>query len=184
MEPNSAAKIHDKMECFHFWRTGIYIGIVPAKSPTRTARAKPGPLVHQFSIFLENKCGRLLDMIRTFDQANVHILGLSVVDTTDSAVVRLVVDDPEKAEEIFQKNQIHYSGTDLIIAELPRGPTGLISILTALLQAEINIYYTYSLIVRPRDRPILALHVEDNELAAEVLKRTGFTTLGQADLSR
>jgi len=159
---------------------------MPTKAPSssHTVRAKPGPLVHQFSIFLENKCGRLLDLTRSFSQSNIHILGLSVVDTTDSAVVRLVVDDPDKAAEIFHKNQIHFSDTTLIVAELPHGPAGFASMLMALLQAEINIYYTYSLIVRPRDRPLLAFHVEDNELAADVLKRNGFTTIGQADLSR
>jgi hypothetical protein len=156
----------------------------PSRPSTRTARAKPGPLVRQFSVFLENKCGRLLDFTRLFDESNIHILGLSVVDTTDSAVVRLVVDDPDKAGEIFYKNSIHFSDTDLIIVELPHGPDGLVSLLKALLQAEINIYYTYSLIVRPKDRPLLAFHVEDNDLAADVLKRNGFNTLGQADLSR
>ena len=155
-----------------------------SKSTTsRTARAK-GPLVHQFSIFLENKCGRLLDLTRIFEQTNIHILGLSVVDTTDSAVVRMVVDDPDKTVELFHKHNIHFSDTELLVAELPHGPSGLATMLTALLQAEINIYYTYSLIVRLHERPILAFHVEDNELAADVLKRNGFTILGQSDLSR
>jgi hypothetical protein len=153
-------------------------------SSAKTARAKPGPLVRQFSVFLENKCGRLLDFIRLFEQTNIHILGLSVVDTTDSAVVRMVVDDPDKADEVFHQNLIPFSDTDLIVVELPRGPDGLTGLLTSLLQAEINIYYTYSLIVRPKDRPLLALHVEDNDLAADVLARNGVTTLIQADLSR
>ena len=74
-----------------------------SKTPpsSRTARARPGPLVRQFSVFLENKCGRLLDFIRLFEQTNIHILGISVVDTTDSAVVRMVVDDPDKVDELF-----------------------------------------------------------------------------------
>jgi hypothetical protein len=155
------------------------------KSPSsKIARAKPGPLVRQFSVFLENKCGRLLDFIRLFAQTNIHILGLSVIDTTDSAVVRLVVDDPDKADEVFRQHHIPFSDTDLIVVELPRGPDGFTALLTSLLQAEINIYYTYSLIVRPQDRPLLAFHVEDNDLAADVLKRNGFSTLGQSDLSR
>lgn len=152
--------------------------------PTKTARAKPGPLVRQFSVFLENKCGRLLDLTRLFEQTNIHILGLSVVDTTDSAVVRLVVDDPDKTAELFSNSIIPFSDTELIVAQLPHGPAGLTAMLTSLLQAEINIYYTYSLIVRSNDRPALALHVEDNDLAADVLKRNGFVTLGQGDLSR
>jgi hypothetical protein len=155
-----------------------------AKDPLKTARARPGPLVTQFSVFLKNKCGRLLKLTRLFERTNIHILGLSVVDTTDAAVVRIVVDDPDKTHELFKTHQIHFSETELIVAELPHGPTGLAAMLTALLQAEINIYYTYSLIVRSNDRPVLAFHVEDNELAADVFKRNGFTTLSQSDLSR
>jgi hypothetical protein len=153
-------------------------------SSTKTARGKPGPLVRQFSIFIENKCGRLLDFTRMFEETNIHILAVTLVDNTDSAVVRMIVDDPDRADEVFHKNHIHFSDTDMIVVELPRGPDGLTMLLTALLQAEINIYYTYSLIVRPNDRPLLAFHVEDNDLAADVLKRNGFVTLGQADLSR
>lgn len=158
----------------------------PSKTPpsSKTARAKPGPLVRQFSVFLENKCGRLLDFIRLFEQTNIHILGLSIVDTTDSAVVRVVVDDPDKADEVFHQHMIPFSDTDLIVVELPRGADGFTALLRSLLQAEINVYYTYSLIVRPNNRPLLAFHVEDNDLAADVLNRNGFTTLIQTDLSR
>ncbi len=156
----------------------------PPSSSTQVARGKPGPLVRQFSIFLENKCGRLLDLIRLFEKTNIHILGLSVVDTTDSAVVRMVVDDPDKAAEVFDRRRMRFSDTDLIVVEMPHGPSGLATLLTSLLQAEINIYYTYSLLVRSNGRPVLAFHAEDHELAADVLKRNGFTTLGQSDLSR
>ena len=157
-----------------------------SKTPisSRTSRAKPGPQVRQFSIFLENKCGRLLDLTRLFGQTDIHILGISVVDTTDSAVIRLVVDDPDKAVEIFRKNQIPFSSTDLVVVELPYGPDGLVTLLSALLEAEINIYYTYSLLIRPHSRAVLAFHAEDGDLAVDVLKRHGFTTLGQTDLSR
>ena len=150
----------------------------------RTAQAKPGPQVRQFSIFLENKCGRLLEVLRLFEKTNIHVLGISVVDTTDSAVIRLVVDDPDKATEIFHKHQIPFSLTDLVVTELPYGPDGLVSLLSTLLQAEMNIYYTYSLILHMHGRAVLAFHVEDNDLAIDILKRNGFTILGQADLSR
>jgi len=149
-----------------------------------TARAKPSPLVRQFSVFLENKCGQLLDLIRIFNKTNVHILGLSVVDTTDSAVIRMAVDDPDKAANVFRQNHIHFSDTEIIVAELPHGPDALATMLTALLEAEINVYYVYSLIVRLDDRAALAFHVDDHELAVEVLKQHGFRTLNQGDLSR
>jgi len=152
--------------------------------PPRAARAKPGPVVRQFSVFLENKCGRLLDLTRLFEKTHIHVLGLSVVDTSDSAVVRLVVDDPDKAAELFRTNHIPFSDTEVLVVELPHGPDGLVSMLVALLQAEINIYYVYSFLVRSHERPVLAFHVEDRELGADVLNRNGFTTLNQSDLLR
>lgn len=161
---------------------------MPSSSPPppapRTARAKPGPLVRQFSVFLENKCGRLLDLSRLFERSNIHILALSVVDTSDSAVIRLILDDPEKAVEVFQTERIPYSDTAVVVVEVARGPEGLTPMLKALMQAEINIYYVYSFLVRSNDRPILAFHVEDTELALEVFRRNGFTILGQMDISR
>lgn len=158
----------------------------PAKPPSlpRTARGKPGPLVRQFSIFLENRVGRLLDLIRLFERSNIHILGLSVVDTTDSAVIRMIVDDPDKTAELFHEKGLPFNDSNVIAVELPHGPDALMSLLSSLLQAEINMYYTYSLIVRSNDRPVLIFHAEDHELVAEVFKRNGFATLGQADLSR
>ena len=158
----------------------------PAKPPppAKTARGKPSPFVRQFSVFLENKCGRLLDLTRLFEKTQIHVLGLSVVDTTDSAVVRLVMDDPDKAAELFRANHIPFSDTEVIVVELPHGPEGLVSLLTALLQTEMNIYYVYSFLVRAHDRPLLAFHVEDNELAEDSLSRLGFNTLRQADISR
>ncbi|MDD2706581.1 MAG: acetolactate synthase [Verrucomicrobiae bacterium] len=156
----------------------------PQPPSPKTAKAKPGPLVRQFSVFLENKCGRLLDLSRLFEQTNIHILALSVVDTSDSAVIRLIVDDPEKAAELFHTHQMAFSDTSVVVVELPHGPEGLTSMLKTLMQAEINIFYVYGFLMRLHDRPLLAFHVEDTELAIDVFKQNGFTILGQADISR
>jgi hypothetical protein len=155
-----------------------------AEPNMRTAEALRQPLVRQFSVFLENKVGALLDLTRTLGEANVHICGLSVVDTADSAVIRMVVDDPERCHDALHKAQIPVSESELVVVELPRGPEKLDNVLRQLVAAEVNIQYTYSLMVRPRDKALLALHCEDPDFAREVLTRTGFAVLSQKDISR
>ena len=146
--------------------------------------AMRSPLVRQFSVFLENRVGALLNLTSTLGSANVHICGLSVVDTADSAVVRMVVDDPDHCREVLHNAQIPVSESYLVVVELSQGPEKLDHMLRQLVAAEVNIQYTYSLMVRPQDKSLLALHCEDAEFAREVLKKSGFGVMTQKDISR
>jgi hypothetical protein len=149
-----------------------------------TTEALRSPLVRQFSVFLENKVGALLDLTRTLGEANVHVCGISVVDTADASVVRIVVDDPDHCRQVLHKAQIPTGESTLLVVELPRGPEKLDTVLRSLVAAEVNVQYTYSLMVRPRDKALLALHCEDPEYARDVLVKAGFTVMSQKDISR
>ena len=154
---------------------------------TRSARTRNSmtePLVRQFSVFLENKVGALLDLTRTLGEANVHICGISVVDTADAAVVRMVVDDPDRCRDVLHKAGIPANESSLVVIELPRGPEKLANVLRHLVAAEVNIQYTYSLMVRPHDKALLALYCEDPDYGREVLTTGGYTVLTQKDISR
>lgn len=155
-----------------------------AEALPETAKATRPPLVKQFSVFLENKVGALLDLTRTLSEANIHVCGISVVDTADSSVVRIVVDDPDRCREVLHKGQIPHGESMLVVVELPRGPEKLDAVLRHLVAAEVNIQYTYSLMIRPRDKALLALHCEDPEYARDALVKAGFAVLGQKDISR
>jgi hypothetical protein len=155
-----------------------------AEPNTRTSEATRAPLVRQFSVFLENKVGALLDLTRTLGEANIHICGLSVVDSADAAVIRIVVDDPDRCHEVLHKAQISANESNLVVVEMPRGPEKLDHVLRQLVAAEVNIQYTYSLMIRPHDKALLALHCEDPEYAREVLTKAGFAVLSQKDISR
>ena len=155
-----------------------------ASTAKPTAQTIRQPLVRQFSVFLENKVGMLLELTRTLGEATVHICGLSVVDTADAAVVRMVVDDPDHCREALHKASLPFSESSLVVAELPRGPEKLDNVLRQLVAAEVNIQYTYSLMVRPRDKALLALHCEDPEYARDVLVKAGYAVLSQKDISR
>lgn len=139
--------------------------------------------VKQFSVFAENRVGRLHDLIALLRSSQVHVVALTVLDTTDSAIVRLILDDPDKARELMINNDFPFGESDVLAVEI-NDEGDLASVLKALLMAEINIHYVYSFIKRPGERAALALNVEDADVAAQSLNQQGFKILSQRDISR
>lgn len=139
--------------------------------------------VKQFSVFAENRVGRLHDLIALLRFNQVHVVALTVLDTTDSAIVRLILDDPDKARELMINNDFPFGESDVLAVEI-NDEGDLASVLKALLMAEINIHYVYSFIKRPGERAALALNVEDADVAAQSLNQQGFKVLTQRDISR
>jgi hypothetical protein len=150
----------------------------------KTAKGPQEEDVRQFSVFMENKVGRLLDIVKIFAQAQVHVVALSILDTSDAAIVRLVTDDPDKARALFQEHGLAFTEVPLVVVELSSSAADLKAVLAALLQAEVNIHSAYSLLTRPRGKAALALHVEDGECACSVLQANQFKLLTQRDISR
>jgi hypothetical protein len=150
----------------------------------QTERGSQEEEVKQFSVFMENKVGRLLDIVKILSQANIHVVALSILDTADAAIVRLVCDDPDKARALFTEHGFAFTEVSLVVVELSSSATDLKAVLTALLQAECNIHSSYSLLTRPRGKAALALHVEDSEVASSVLEASQFKLLTQRDISR
>ena len=149
----------------------------------RTTEKLSGSGVNQFSVFLANKVGALLDVVKLLNEGHVHVLAINVQDSADTAIVRVVVSDPDGVKTIFHRHDIPFSVCELCVVELKEA-TELGKMLAALLAAEVNIFGSYALLTRPRGRTALALHVEDNECASTVLSCAGFTILTQADISR
>jgi hypothetical protein len=112
------------------------------------------------------------------------VLALNVQDSAESAIVRIVVSDPETVEDIFSLNDIPFSITEFVVVELRDGADELGRLLAALLMAEVNIHGSYALLNRPSGNAALALHIEDNECACAVLRSHGFNILDQSDISR
>lgn len=149
---------------------------------TETKRARPSQSVIQFSVFTPNRLGRLHDLIRLLNARGVHVLGLMVLDTTDSAIIRIVVDNPDEARELLCKEDFPFTESSLVVVEV--NPTDLNRLMSALLEAELNINYLYSFIPQPDGKPLVGLNMEDNETAEQALKRHQFRTLKQTDISR
>jgi hypothetical protein len=138
--------------------------------------------VPQFTIFLENRVGRLSSLVRALEETVGTISALSIEESADSALVRLICADPDKGRQALRGGGFSFSETDILAVELPKKTRQpLLSICTALLSAEINIHYAYPLMSRPRG-PAIALYVDDPTLAAQILIRKGFVLIGESDL--
>ena len=147
-----------------------------------TARGRDYPAIRQFTVFLENRVGQLLELIRRFEGSRVRIVALSINDATECAFVRLLLSHPEQGREILERAGLAMIESDLIGVELPNGSQPLLQVCTALLQAEINIVQAYPLIVRPHGRPAVALMVDNIDQAQETLLGKQFRMLTEADL--
>jgi hypothetical protein len=150
---------------------------------TQTLKQRSKEPVKQFSVFTANKLGRLHDLISLLKSHEIHVLALTVLDTTDSSIVRLVVDDPDKARAILTERQFAFTESELLVVEID-SETHLTDALQALLEAEINIHYLYFFLTRSQDKSALALSLEDLSVAEEALQRHQFTVLHQGDISR
>jgi hypothetical protein len=156
---------------------------MPVDLPETTSKMG-GPLVKQFSVFLPNKVGAMLDIVKVLNTNNTHVVALSVSESTDSAIARIVVSDPECVEKLFRQNNIAFGVCEVVVVEMREVATQLVKLLAALFMAEVNVHFTYPLLTRPRGFAALALHVDDTECASSVLLGEGFKILSQSDISR
>jgi hypothetical protein len=151
---------------------------------TETTEKLHGRAVRQYSVFLANRVGALMEVVKMLSDARVVVLALSIQDSSETSIARMVVSDPELLEELFDRNDIAFGVCEVVVAELEEGASDLPRLLAALLEAEVNILFSYTLLVRPRGRPLLAIHTDDLECASAVLGGRGFRLLQQSDLSR
>jgi hypothetical protein len=149
-----------------------------------TGRGRDWPSVRQFNVFLENRVGGLLSVVRRFEATDIRIVSLIVNDLSDCAIIRLVLSDPERALEVLEQAGLPSTESDLLVVQLPDGPHPLPRICKALLAAEINIDYAYQLLVGSQSLPALALRVDDLETAVNMLREQGYTILTENDLNQ
>lgn len=154
--------------------------IMPNEVMRRPGAFRP---VIQFSIHADNKVGRLNQIIGLFSVHEVHIMALSILDTTDSSIIRIIVDYPEEAQKLLIEHQFSFVQSELLAVELA-SEADIKKVTSALVQAEINIHYTYPFVARPNDRSALAISLEDNDLAAETISLHQLRIIGQDDIAR
>ncbi len=152
--------------------------------PEAATDTPAGSPVRQLSVFLHNRVGALMALVKLLTEHNIEVLGLSLQDTTELALVRLVPSDPENAEMLFIEKGIPHAVCQVTVVELREPQKMLPHALSALLAAEVNIDFSYPLFVRPSQYPLLVLHLDAPDIGAKVLSAAGFKVLMQEDLSR
>jgi len=138
--------------------------------------------VRQFTVFLDNRVGRLQSLLQALEEQGQPIRALSVAASADTALVRMICAEADPARRTLRAAGFSFTESELLGVLLPkRQPQPLIAICSALLGAEINIHYAYPFLLGPKG-PALALYVDDPTLAARLLIRKGFTLIGESDL--
>lgn len=147
-----------------------------------TARGRGWPCLRQFCVFMENRVGRLHDLLRQIEQHDLRVVGLSLVDSADFAVARVMVDRTDRAREIFRLSNFTFFENDILGVLLPDDPQPYVRICLALLAAEMNIHYTYPLNYRRGGKGAIAIYVEDLDQATHVLEAQGMQMITEGDL--
>jgi len=133
--------------------------------------------VEQISIFLENKPGALESVMRLLKDANINIRSLSLADTSDFGILRLIVNDANKALKVLNDNGLRVSRTSVVAVEVPNRPGGLHSILATLAQHGINVEYLYAFIEKSGENAVIIFRFDAPDDAVDVLLKNGFTVL-------
>lgn len=154
-----------------------------SSSSLETTQGFAPPTVTQFSVFLENKVGKLHELVRAFDNSPVQVCALSVHDAADHAVVRLITNNASETRLILTRHQLAFTEIDVLVVELGK-EKGLARLCMYLLGAELNIRFAYPLMIRPNGSPAMALAVDDPVLAGQILRRKEFRLFGEGDLPK
>ena len=130
-------------------------------------------IIKQISVFVENKSGRLAQITKVLADNHIDIRALSLADTTKFGILRFIVNEPERAEQALRDAGLTVSITDVSAVSVEDQPGGLSYPLSLLDEKGISVEYIYAFVGAPHDKAFVILRVEDNQLAAEVLKEHG-----------
>ncbi len=133
--------------------------------------------VKQISIFLENKSGRLAQVTQFLAENDINIRALSLADTADFGILRVIVNDVEKAANILKAGGYTLGETDVVAVEVSDKPGGLANLLSPLCEAGVDVEYMYAFVQSSGENAIMILRFEDSDKAIEVLKENNVRIL-------
>lgn len=148
-----------------------------------TMRGREWPCLRQFGVVLENRVGLLHELLRSIERHDLRVVALSIADSIDCAVVRLIADDYERARELLSLTDQAVFEVDVIGVELPDSEQPYLELCMTLMEAEVNVHYTYPLLFRRRGQSAIALYVDDIDAGLQVLARKGHRLVTENDLA-
>ena len=131
----------------------------------------------QLSVFLENRAGRLAEVTHTLAEAGINIRALSLADTSDFGILRLIVDDVDKGVQALRETGHTVSLTEVLAVEVPDHPGGLAGILDKLSAANLNVEYMYAFVCRATEKAVVVFRFEDVDHAVATLQSSGISVL-------
>ncbi len=134
-------------------------------------------LIKQISIFVENKPGRLTFITKLLAENGINIRALSIADTKDFGILRIIVNKPDLASEVLKKNEIAMSVTNVIAAGISDTPGGLNKVMDCLYSANISVEYMYAFATKSEENSYVVLRVENNDKAIEALESGNYPIL-------
>jgi hypothetical protein len=137
-------------------------------------------IIHQLSVFLENKSGRITEVLEVLGGENIRITALSVADTKEFGILRMIVSDPDKAREILKKNNFTANLTEVISVMAPNEASHYAKVLKILSDLDISVEYTYAF--STGDKSIIILRVGNTDEAIKALKSHEMELLRASDL--
>ena len=138
--------------------------------------------IQQLSVFVENKPGRMAEITAAIAKANIDIRALSIADTTDFGILRLIVDRPEEAEKALRAQNMTVSLTRVIAVRIEDRPGGFAKAIRILSDSGIDVEYMYAFVCRQQGHACVIVRVTDNDRAVEVLKANGIGILTQKEI--
>ena len=147
-----------------------------------TARGEDYPTIRQFTVYLENRVGSLIGVLRRFRGSQVRIMALSINDNAECSLLRMILSHPEQGREILERAGLAIIESNLIALELADTEQPMIDVCSALMQAEINLLQTYTLMVQKRQQTVVAIMVDNIDLAQLTLATSGVTMITENEL--
>jgi hypothetical protein len=141
-------------------------------------------MIKQISVFMKNEPGRLTKVTKLIADAQLDIRALTVAETADFGILRLIVSDPDKAYKILKENQIAVVEHDVLGVEVEDKPGGLAKIIEMLAKEKINIEYVYAFVAKSREKAYVVLRLGDLEAGKKVLEKNKVRLLTTDDLSK
>lgn len=139
--------------------------------------------VRQISVFMENKVGPLAEITTLLAQHQINMRALSVAETQDFGILRIIVEEPEKAEQVLKDNQIIFRESSVLAVLMEDRPGSMAAVVDLLAQAGIPVEYAYAFITRQADNACLILKVKEDEAAEALLEKEGVRSLSEQELN-
>ena len=138
--------------------------------------------INQISIFLENRTGQLAQICRTLADNHISIVTLSLADTTDFGIVRMIVSDHDKARDVLSAAGHVVKVTPVFAVTVPDRPGGMAGVMQVLDRAGVDIEYSYAFAFHKGEKAVLVFRFSDNAKAESALRAGGFTTLAESEI--